>query len=128
LVIDDDILLCDLLSTRFTELGWVVESCHDGGEAMTAIWDFNPHILLIDSVLPHTPGVDIVKQVRASPLVADLPIVMISGAYGNRPESLAMKAGADNFLRKPFDTEDLIDIVCALLSGEAHMRIGNNAR
>ena len=115
LVVDDDSMLCDMLVNLFSDHGFEVECRHDGGEAAGAIWDVHPDIFIVDSVLPHTPGIEIVKHVRASGLIKDLPIIVISGAYGSRPEQLAMRAGANAFLRKPFDLDDIVALVKRLV-------------
>lgn len=116
LIIDDDPMLCDMLADLFTDRGFEAECRHDGGEAAGAVWDFHPDILVIDSVLPHTPGVEVVKQIRAVGLIRNLPIVVISGVHGQRPEQTAMRAGANAFLRKPFDLEDIVALVQRLLA------------
>lgn len=122
LIVDDDPMICDLLVERFSAAGYDVDCRGDGGEVIAAIWAFDPDLLIIDSVLPHTPGAEVVRRLRAAEAGRRLPVVMMSGAQGSRPELTAMRAGADAFVRKPFALNELVEAVHGLLAATARPR------
>lgn len=119
LIVDDDPMVCELLAELFEVAGATVECRTDGGEVHAVLWDFDPDLLIIDVVLPHTPGAEVVRHLRASEGATRLPVVMISGSAGSRVELSAMRAGADHFLRKPFQLDELYAVAKRLLDARA---------
>ncbi|MDE0878824.1 MAG: response regulator [Sphingomonas bacterium] len=103
LIVDDDPIICAIASDLLVSAGFKTFCILDGGEAIAAIWDHDPDVAVIDVILPHTTGMEVLKRVRSSGVLRSLPIVMMSGCYGSRPAEQAMRAGANAFLRKPFD-------------------------
>jgi CheY-like chemotaxis protein len=89
----------------------------NGMEVMALVRAQQPHLLLLDLMMPLLDGFAVARQLKSSPDTAHIPIVAISALArpGDREDALA--AGCDNFVRKPFDIDDLENVVRAHLGG-----------
>jgi two-component system, NtrC family, response regulator PilR len=109
LIVDDEVSLRDFLSIVFEQEGWQVETAPSIGEARAAIQRREPDIVLCDLMLPDGSGIDLVRDVKAaSPSIA---FVMITAHTSTRSAVEALKAGAVDYIAKPFDIEELKIIV-----------------
>jgi two-component system, NtrC family, response regulator PilR len=109
LIVDDEASLRDFLSIVFEEEGWQVEVAPSVGDARTAIQRIEPDVVLCDLMLPDGSGIDLVREVKAqSPSIA---FVMITAHTSTRSAVEALKAGAVDYIAKPFDIEELKIIV-----------------
>jgi len=112
-IVDDDASLREALSSLFRSVGLSVRT-HDSTSAFTAASrDDRPGCLVLDVRMPGVSGLDF--QDRLAELGIDLPVVMMTG-HGDIPMSVrAMKAGAIDFLAKPFRDQDMLDAVAAAI-------------
>jgi len=109
LIVDDEASLRDFLGIVFEEEGWIVEAAATLGEAHAAITRSEPDVVLCDLMLPDGSGIDLVRDVRAqSPSIA---FIMISAHTSTKSAVDALKAGAIDYIVKPFDIEELKIIV-----------------
>jgi two-component system, NtrC family, response regulator PilR len=109
LIVDDEVSLRDFLSIVFEQEGWQVETAASIGDARAAIQRREPEIVLCDLMLPDGSGIDLVREVKAvSPSIA---FVMITAHTSTRSAVEALKAGAVDYIAKPFDIEELKIIV-----------------
>jgi DNA-binding NtrC family response regulator len=113
LLVDDEPLNLDLLAQELAGLGHVTESAASGPDALRKIAEFDPELILLDYQMPGMNGLDVLKEIRKSN--RDLPVVMIT-AYGTIERAVeSMKAGADDFITKPFDPDHLALVVTKAL-------------
>ena len=75
-----------------------------------------PDLLILDCNMPEMSGVVVLREIRNTPALCDLPIMMLTGRRGAQDEDLAMFAGADAYVKKPFDPEELVFKVDELLA------------
>lgn len=109
LVVDDEKSLLDLLSVVFKKEGYHVETCLSGKKGLDLIKNQDFDLVLCDIKMPQMNGLEILKQVRAKK--PDIPVVMIT-AYGTIKQAVkALKAGALDYVVKPFDVEEMKIIV-----------------
>ncbi|HKR65022.1 MAG TPA: sigma-54 dependent transcriptional regulator [Thermoanaerobaculia bacterium] len=109
LIVDDEASLRDFLSIVFEEEGWRVEVAPTLGDARAAIQRAEPDVVLCDLMLPDGSGIDLVRDIKAqSPSIA---FVMITAHTSTRSAVEALKAGAVDYIAKPFDIEELKIIV-----------------
>ena len=109
LIVDDEASLRDFLSIVFEEEGWRVEMAGSLGEAHVAIQRQEPDVVLCDLMLPDGSGIDLVRDVKAvTPAVV---FVMITAHTSTRSAVEALKAGAVDYIAKPFDIEELKIVV-----------------
>jgi two-component system OmpR family response regulator len=114
LVAEDDVRLADLLDQSLTEAGWEVEVVHDGTAAYgRALPDGIPYdVLLLDWMLPGTDGVSVCRRLRT--LGVTTPVLMLTARGDVRDRIDGLDAGADDYLAKPFDLDELLARLRAL--------------
>ncbi len=109
LIVDDEPLNLDLLAQELGELGYITENARDGREALAKLEDIGPDMILLDYQMPGMNGIEVLREIRKQDKT--LPVVMIT-AYGTIERAVeAVKAGADDFITKPFDPEYLALVV-----------------
>jgi FixJ family two-component response regulator len=120
LVIDDDPLTLDSLTTLFRSIGLRVEAFASATELLQHQLPSVPSCLILDIRLPRLSGFDL--QAELSGAGIKIPIIFITG-YGDIPMSVkAMKAGAVDFLTKPFREQEILDAVSAALERDRKRR------
>jgi adenylate cyclase len=114
LVVDDTPANVRLLEAVLGPRGYEVLTAGSGPEALEAVTTKRPDLMLLDIVMPGMDGYEVCRRLRATPEGAVLPVVMIT-ASGNEQKLLALEAGADDFIAKPFDQAELLARVHSLL-------------
>jgi len=114
LVAEDDARLAGVLEQTLTEAGWEVEVVHDGRSAYgRALPDGVPYdVLLLDWMLPEVDGVTVCRRLRA--LGQTTPVLMLTARGDVRDRIDGLDAGADDYLAKPFDLDELLARLRAL--------------
>ncbi|HEX5698003.1 MAG TPA: response regulator transcription factor [Rhodoferax sp.] len=112
LLIEDDTALHTALSRSLSRLGWQVEVCVDGRAALTRWRASRPDVVLLDLTLPGRDGLAVLAQARDEGLSTPVLILTARGTVGDRVQGL--NAGADDYLPKPFDLDELEARVRAL--------------
>jgi len=105
LVVDDDPSLIDVLEQVFSAAGHQVITAMTGADALKAAQDHTPELVLLDLGLPDADGKDLVPQFRA---FSNVPIIVISARHQGAEKIIALDRGADDFVNKPFDIEELM--------------------
>jgi DNA-binding response OmpR family regulator len=115
LVVDDTPanvkLLVDLLGAR----GYATASAPDGEQALAAIAARPPDLVLLDIMMPGLSGYDVCRRIRADPTTALLPVVLCTSLDPHRERINGIEAGADDFLSKPINQQELFARVKSLL-------------
>ena len=94
--------------------GFEVREANDGREALACLLDFHPHLVLTDLMMPVMNGFELIRQLRANPSTASLPIVAITADATEHAERQARQAGAMDVITKPIDLIALIARLKAL--------------
>jgi len=108
LVVDDDPFQCKLLERLLANEGLRSIVAHSGAEALAVLGRQHPDLILMDVALPDFNGVDITRRLKATPRLAAIPVVMITGHSERQVLEASLKAGAVDFLVKPFDRDILL--------------------
>lgn len=108
-IIDDDNAILEAIKIALEMEGYETEVETTGDEIIQKIKKCSPNIILLDILLSGKDGREITKELKSDPITRLVPIVMMS-AHPSAKETVA-KAGADAFLAKPFDIDQLLDIV-----------------
>ena len=118
LLIDDDVELCELMREFFSARGMAVEAIHDGRLGLARALGGEHDLLLLDVMLPGLDGFEMLRQVRRRSLV---PIIMLTARTARADRVAGLDLGADDYLPKPFEPEELIARIRAVLrrSGRA---------
>jgi two-component system response regulator TctD len=105
LLVEDDPALHTTLLRALTRLGWQVEVCPDGRAAFGRWRATEPDVVLLDLTLPGRDGLQILEQARQEGLSTPVLILTARGTVGDRV--IGLNAGADDYLAKPFDLDEL---------------------
>lgn len=103
LVVDDDALNRRLLTATLAREGLRTSSVTDGTEALAAIREDPPDVVLLDIVMPGIDGIGVLQQIKDDEAIRHLPVIMISGQDDAEIVIRCLEIGADDFLPKPFD-------------------------
>lgn len=119
LIVDDDVDLVDLLVDHFERDGrFDVRSVNNGFGAGMQIKEFRPDLVVLDVMLPDINGMEVCQLVRRDKAMDDVKIVCISGMVEEDKIQKLREAGANDFMKKPFDVDTLMARVCQLLEVE----------
>lgn len=113
LVVEDDEAIADVLRRSLRAEGHEVRSAGDGVEALRATEEFMPDLILLDLGLPRLDGIEVLKRVRAES--ADVPILVLTARTETENRVEGLDLGADDYLPKPFEREELLARIRALL-------------
>jgi two-component system response regulator AtoC len=105
MVIDDDPSVRDYMEALVSRQGYRVYAAADGEQALGQLDDVRPDLVTLDVVLPGVDGLETLRRIKAR--MPDVPVVMLSGHGQARNIVEAMRLGATDFLRKPFEVEEL---------------------
>ena len=114
-IAEDDRNLLELLTTRLSVAGYDTVFGRDGWEALDGIHSTRPAAIILDVNMPRLDGFGVLRHIRKSPLVANIPVMMLTArnAPGDVKEALAL--GARDYLAKPFSDALLLARVARLL-------------
>jgi len=123
LVVDDSVSVRRTMEQFVRDLGYDVDSAADGVEALEHLKRRVPALVLADLEMPRMNGVELVRALRARPETRSVPVIMITSRSSDKHRALALEAGVDVFLTKPY-TEDVLagHIARLRLSGLSRMR------
>lgn len=115
LIVDDDEAIRDLLSELLASLGTEIAQAASAGEAFASIAETTPDLILLDRNLPDGEGYAVIEQMRGTPRSRLVPIMVITGEASQGEKLRALREGASAFIGKPFDFEEIVTRVQALL-------------
>ncbi|GAB4573240.1 MAG: hypothetical protein Kow0077_14980 [Anaerolineae bacterium] len=121
LVVDDikdaRVLMRLMLSTKG---GFVVSEASSGREALTAIKENRPDAIVLDYMMPDLDGAEVCRIIRATPEIADVPILVLTARVDPGIQEKVLAAGANSFLPKPVKPDDLVNEVMRLIAQTQH--------
>jgi DNA-binding response OmpR family regulator len=115
LIADDEPNIVVSLEFLMKKMGHVVRVASNGEEALDAVGEFNPDLILLDIMMPRMSGFDLCQTVRENPAWKGIKIVMLSAKGREIEVNKGMAVGADAYVTKPFSTRELVAKVRELL-------------
>jgi DNA-binding response OmpR family regulator len=122
LVVEDEPAIARLLQVELGASGFEVRLAADGNEALAAVAEDVPDVVIADVMMPRMGGFELVRRLREDPRTEDVSIIMLT-ARGLKADKLeGLTAGADDYLTKPFDNEELVTRVRGVIRRARYMR------
>ena len=119
LVVEDESAIAELIAINLRHNGMMPMLAADGDAAQKHIDDVLPDVILLDWMLPGQSGIELARRWRADPRTKTTPILMLT-ARGDEPDKIAgLDAGADDYITKPFSTQELLARIRAVLRRRA---------
>jgi len=118
LVVDDKEENRALLRRLLSALGFEIEEANNGAEAIEVFERFGPDCILMDLKMPVMDGHEATRQIKNLPDGSETPIIAVTAGALEEEEHAAVASGADDFVRKPFKEEDLLDAIRKALAAE----------
>ncbi len=112
LIVDDDENIAELISLYLTKECFDTEIAYNGRDALGLVKSFNPNLVLLDIMLPDIDGYEVCTEIRKT---LQIPIIMLSAKGEIFDKVLGLKIGADDYMIKPFDSNELVARVKAVL-------------
>ena len=112
---DDDPVIGQLVADALLEAGHALGVIEDGATALKVMRARPPHLAIVDCGMPGMSGVELVRAMRGDGRLCQVPVLMLTGRQSKADEALALSAGADDYLRKPADLDQLVGRIDALL-------------
>jgi chemosensory pili system protein ChpA (sensor histidine kinase/response regulator) len=91
--------------------GYRVTTAKDGLDALERLTEEKPAVVLSDIEMPRMDGFDLVRNLRADPLLADLAVIMITSRIAQKHRDYAAELGVDHYLGKPYSEDELLSLV-----------------
>jgi diguanylate cyclase (GGDEF)-like protein len=108
LVVDDDPDIARFVEVNLRLHGFEVLVAHDGEQALTMVQDRKPDLAVVDVRMPRVDGLELTRRLRADPMTAALPIILLTAKGLSVDKVVGLTAGADDYIVKPFDTSELV--------------------
>ena len=115
LLIEDDQDMRELVAGHLTHTGFDVHQAEDGIKGQALALQYEPDVILLDLMLPKVDGLTLCQRLRRDERTASIPILMITALGGTKDKVTGFNSGADDYITKPFDLEELQVRIKALL-------------
>ena len=115
LIVDDSLTVRKVTSSLLERNGYMTKTAANGEEALVAIEQQLPDIMLVDVEMPKMDGFEFSRIIKNQSTTKDIPIIMISSRTGEKYQEQAKNIGINNFLGKPYDRDELLKIMKELL-------------
>jgi DNA-binding response OmpR family regulator len=115
-VVEDDPALGDVIVTALRDDGLDSKLASDGDEAMRLVDSLEPSCMVLDLMMPRRDGFSVLRELRSDGRIAKMPVVVVTAMFGLSERNYATELGAADYVTKPFELDDLVGRVRALIS------------
>ena len=116
LVVDDDKQILEVFTDLFgRDQRFTLRTAETGYDAGALVENFKPHLVVLDYMLPDINGNHVCKRIREAESTRDTKVIVVSGVVNEAEIDALLKAGADEFVKKPFNVQSLMNRVCSML-------------
>ena len=113
LIVDDDAMNIDILMDSLEEI-YSVKAAESGEEALELIPEFRPDLILLDIMMSGIDGYEVCRRIRADDTYKSVKIILISGRAMEDERQKGFSVGADDYITKPFDVDDIAEKIRVL--------------
>jgi len=111
LLIEDEPNIIEAIRFILSRDGWNVVTHSDGNTALEKLEKTQPHVVILDVMLPGRSGFDILRDIRSTDAMRGLPVLMLTAKGQARDREMAESLGATKFMTKPFSNTDVLDAI-----------------
>lgn len=115
LIVEDEQNLVELLKFRLEVNGYSIETAFDGEEGLSKISTVKPDLVILDLMIPKIDGYKVLERAKADPKTKDIPVIVLTARTQNKDMEQARALGADSFMTKPFEPNQLLSEIKKLL-------------
>lgn len=123
LIVEDNPVAMHLTRDLLEPEGYTLICCGDGKSALAEAEAHTPDLVLLDVMLPEMTGFDVCRHLRANPRLAEVPIVMLTALSDRASRLQGLRAGADDFLSRPVDREELLARIRTIMRLNRYRRL-----
>src|SRR6266542_881022 len=116
LVVEDDPALGEVIVSAMREEGLDARLASDGDEAMRLVDEFEPSCIVLDLMMPRRDGFSVLRELRSDGRITKMPVVVVTAMFGLSERNYATELGAADYVTKPFELDDLVGRVRALIN------------
>jgi len=111
LIVDDEPDILKVVIFRIKKAGYAVVSAEDGKSALDITQVEKPDLILLDIRLPILTGYEVCKKLKSNKAVKDIPVIFLSASTGEDIDCKVVECGAQGYMRKPFEVEELLETI-----------------
>ncbi len=129
LAVDDEKNIVTVVKSNLERHGFQVITAYDGKEALQKIQDENPDLVILDVMMPHMDGFEVLQHMRRNAATRDIPVIMLTAKTQDTDVFRGWQSGVDLYLTKPFNPVELVSFVRRILktdSGAPDKRSGQS--
>lgn len=108
LIVDDDPAILHILHFNFSKHGYDIYKASDGAEALEIISVLSPDLIITDIMMPRIDGYALMNRLKENPEWSDIPVVMLTAKGDDKERVDGLSSGADDYIAKPFNVDELI--------------------
>ena len=127
-VVDDEKDLTDLLHYQLGKEGFEVKFSNNPFEALGKARDFSPELIILGVMMPDLDGFQLLRMIRSDNLLQKIPVIMLTAKSGVEHRIKGLEQGADDYLEKPFDSQELILRIRSILKRSADQSNDTSSR
>ena len=120
LIVDDEPSNVDMLGQELSDEGYQILTAFDGEEALIKVQEHPPDIILLDVMMPKVDGFTACRILKGSGKTILIPIILLTALRSHEDRIKGIDAGADDFISKPFDPDELLSKIRSLLRQKKH--------
>ncbi|WP_369900042.1 response regulator transcription factor [Bacillus manliponensis] len=120
LIVDDEPEIVQLVALYLRNEGYVIHTAFNGVEALEVIEEKQPHLMILDIMMPNIDGIEVCRRIRE---FSNIPILMLSAKVEDMDKILGLMTGADDYMIKPFNPLELVARIKALLRRSSFQNI-----
>ncbi len=124
LVVDDELDIVETLKYVLEASGHEVFEANDGMEGLDQARSVEPDVILLDVMMPRLDGYKVCRMLKFDSHYRDIPIVLLTARSGSKDLDTGEEVGADEYLTKPFDVDEVVSLVDKLVNGGGKKDLG----
>lgn len=120
LVVDDEKDFVELVKARLEACGYDIITAYNGKEALDKVRDEAPDLMLLDLMIPEISGYNVCLKIKVDKIYKKIPIIILTAKFQPSDLKFGKELGADGYLTKPFEPQELLDKIKGLLKEGRH--------